>query len=151
MKACMMVQETKSNNSGFFLRAIQTLLFVVSFFATSNMVYAQAGATGTILGTVTDSTGAIVSNAVVVVTNTATGAKVRMTSSSSGDYQASSLNPGSYSVSAEMSGFQKSVTSSFTLAVDQKIRVNVMLKPGAVTETVQVMAQALTLDTDSSA
>ncbi len=145
------LQENKLTKSIFFLRAVQATLLFVSLFAISNRLYAQAGATGTILGTVTDSTGAIISNAVVTVTNTATDAKVRTTSSSSGDYQASSLNPGSYSVSAEMAGFQKSVTSAFTLAVDQKVRVNVVLKPGAVTETVQVMAQALALDTDSSA
>ncbi|GGG74780.1 hypothetical protein GCM10011585_16890 [Edaphobacter dinghuensis] len=145
------IQKNKSAKIKIFLRAAQATLLFVSLFAVSDRLYAQAGATGTILGTVTDSTGAIVANAVVTVTNTATDAKVRMTSSSSGDYQASSLNPGSYSVSAEMSGFQKSVTSDFTLAVDQKIRVNVVLKPGAVTETVQVMAQALALDTDSSA
>ena len=43
------------------------------------------------------------------------------------------------------------LTNTFTLAVDQKVRVNVILKPGAVTETVQVRAQGLTLDTDSAA
>ncbi|WP_348267321.1 TonB-dependent receptor [Edaphobacter paludis] len=127
------------------------MLFLFTLIAASGRLYAQAGATGTILGTVSDSTGAMVPNANVTVTNTATGAVVRMTTSSSGDYQASSLNPGTYSVSAEMAGFQKSVTSSFTLAVDQRIRVNVALKTGAVTETVEVMAQALALDTDSSA
>ncbi|MEO6816196.1 MAG: TonB-dependent receptor [Edaphobacter sp.] len=151
MRFHVTIQNNRAKNSLLYWRAFAAAFLVISLFAISNKLYAQAGATGTILGTVTDSTGAIVSNAVVVVTNTATGAKVHITSSSSGDYQASSLNPGSYSVSAEMSGFQKSVTSAFTLAVDQKIRVNVMLKPGAVTETVQVMAQALTLDTDSSA
>jgi hypothetical protein len=145
------IQGIGLSKSRFLLRSIQIALLVVSLFAVSARLYAQAGATGTILGTVTDSTGAIISNAVVTVTNAATGAKVRLTSSSSGDYQASSLNPGSYSVTAEMAGFQKSVTSTFTLAVDQKIRVNVMMKPGAITETVQVMAQALALDTDSSA
>src|SRR5665213_2791680 len=151
MQIRMTIQNCKSKQSRFFLNLVKTALLVMIPFGISSMAYGQAGATGTILGTVTDSTGAIVSNAAVTVTNTATNSKVRITSSSSGDYQASSLNPGSYSVSAEMSGFQKSMTSSFTLAVDQKIRVNIMLKPGAVTETVQVMAQALTLDTDSSA
>ncbi len=127
------------------------MLFLVALLVFSGRLYAQAGATGTILGTVTDSTGAMIPNAVVTVKNAATGTTVRTTTSSSGDYQASSLNPGTYSVSAEMTGFQKSVTNTFTLTVDQKVRVNVALKTGAVTETVEVMAQALTLDTDSSA
>ena len=151
MKSSAISHKDRWTRAGFFLRSIEAVLLLLTLVAVSGRLYAQAGATGTILGTVTDSTGAIMPNAVVVVTNTATNAKVRMTTSSSGDYQASSLNPGTYSVSAEMPGFQKSVTSEFTLAVDQKMRVNVELKTGAVTETVEVRAQALSLDTDSSA
>ena len=124
------------------------LLFLLV--ATGRM-FGQAGATGTVLGTVTDTTGAIIPNVKVTVTNTATNAASRTTTSSSGDYYASSLNPGTYSVSAEAKGFQKSVTSVFTLTVDQKVRVDLALKPGAVTETLEVTAQAVTLDTDSAA
>ena len=145
------IQRGRLTKPSLFLKSIWATLFLAALFSVSSRLYAQGGATGTVLGTVTDSTGAIVPNANVTVTNTATGTKVRVATSSSGDYQASSLNPGSYSVSAEMAGFEKSVTSAFTLAVDQKIRVNVALKTGAVTETVEVMAQALALDTDSSA
>ena len=151
MKDSSTIQAGRMMTARWFLRSIQATLFLFTLMAISGRLYAQAGATGTILGTVTDATGAVVPNAVVTVKNTATGITVRTTSSSTGDYQASSMNPGTYSVSAEMAGFQKSVTSSFTLAVDQKVRVNVTLKPGAVTETVEVMAQALSLDTDSSA
>ena len=50
-----------------------------------------------------------------------------------------------------MKGFQKSVTTAFTLAVDQRVRVDLALKPGAVTDTIEVTAQAVTLDTDSTA
>jgi hypothetical protein len=114
-------------------------------------LFAQAGATGTILGTVTDSTGAIVANAKVTVTNTATNVPFRTVTSSSGDYYAPSLNPGEYKVSVESTGFQKSVTNTITLTVDQKVRVDVALKPGAVSETLEVTAQAVTLDTDSAA
>ena len=151
MKVSTTIQADRLIVSRLFLRSVQAMLFLFTLMTISGRLYAQAGATGTILGTVTDATGAVVPNAVVTVKNAATGAIVRTTSSSSGDYQASSLNPGTYSVSAERAGFQKSQTNTFTLAVDQKVRVNVTLKPGAVTETVEVMAQALTLDTDSSA
>jgi len=151
MRASAAITTERSTSFRLFQRSIQAALFVFALLLASGRLYAQAGATGTILGTVTDSTGAMIPNATVTVKNTATGATVRTITSSSGDYQASSLNPGSYSVSAEMTGFQKSVTSSFTLAVDQKVRVNVSLNPGDVTQTVEVQAQGLTLDTDSSA
>lgn len=134
-----------------FLSHWTTVLFVIlAFGAVAARLSAQAGATGTVVGTVTDATGAFIPNANVTVKNTQTGAVVRTSTSSSGDYQASSLNPGTYSVSAEMKGFEKTVTSAFALDVDQKVRVNVQMKLGAVTETVEVDSQALGLDTDSS-
>ena len=100
------IQKGRLPKSQLFLRSIRGLPPLVALIATSGTLYAQAGATGTILGTVTDASGAVVPNATVTVTNAATGATVRITSSSSGDYQAPSLNPGNLSVSAEMSGFQ---------------------------------------------
>ncbi len=113
-------------------------------------LFAQ-GATGTILGTVTDTSGAIVSGAKVTVTNTSTNSAYRTMTNSAGDYNAPALNPGPYKVSVESAGFEKSVTNTITLTVDQKVRVDVSLKPGAVSETLEVTAQAVSLDTDSAA
>ena len=127
-----------------------TLCFTVLLMMAGRLL-AQAGATGTILGTVTDSSGAIVPNAKVTVTNTGTNGEFRTITSSAGDYNAPSLNPGSYKVTVEAPGFQKSVTTAITLTVDQRVRVDVSLKPGAVSETLEVTAQAVTLDTDSTA
>ena len=126
------------------------LLILILLVGTGRM-FGQAGATGTILGTVTDSTGAIIPNVKVTVINTATNVAFRTTTSSAGDYYAPSLNPGTYSVSAEAKGFQKSLTTGFVLAVDQKVRIDLALKPGAVTDTVEVTAQAVELDTDTAA
>lgn len=133
------------------MRSLRITLCFIVFGLLAGKLFAQAGATGTILGTVTDSSGAIVSNAKVTVTNTATNVDVRQVTSSSGDYNAPALNPGTYKVTVEAAGFQKSVTSGLTLTVDQKVRVDVALKPGAVSETLEVTAQAVTLDTDSAA
>ncbi len=113
--------------------------------------YGQAGATGSVLGTVTDTSGAVVPGAEVTVTNVETNVPFRTVTSSAGDYIAPVLNPGHYRVIAQMKGFEKTQTSSFTLTVDQKIRVNLTLKPGEVSETVAVTAQAVSLDTDSEA
>lgn len=124
-------------------------LAVLSLGASS--LFGQAGATGSILGTVTDSTGAVVPGAKVTVTNTATGVPFPTVTSSSGDYLAPGLQVGTYSVTAEAKGFQKSVTNGIVLSVDQHRRVNVVLQAGAVTSTVTVSAQAVALDTDSEA
>jgi hypothetical protein len=133
------------------MRSFRFPLGLILLLVAAGRLLGQAGATGTILGTVTDSTGAIVPGVKVTVTNTATNSTFRTTTSSAGDYYAPSLEPGTYSVSAELKGFQKSVTTGFTLAVDQKVRIDLALKPGAVTETLEVTAQAVELDTDSAA
>lgn len=112
---------------------------------------AQTGATGTVLGTISDSTGALLPNVKVTVTNTGTNLAFRTETSSAGDYSAPSLNPGTYTVTAEAPGFEKSVTKPFTLTVDQKLRVDLSLKPGSITETMEVTAQAVELDTDTAA
>jgi hypothetical protein len=133
------------------MRSLRIALALVVLVVFGGKVFAQAGATGTVLGTVTDSSGAIVQGAKVTITNVATNVSFRTISSSAGDYYAPSLNPGTYKVTVEAQGFQRSATNSFTLSVDQKVRVDVALKPGAVSETVDVTAQAVSLDTDSAA
>jgi hypothetical protein len=133
------------------MRSIRFSLVLMFLLATAGTMFGQAGATGTILGTVTDGSGAVLPNVKVTVTNTATNIAFHATTSSAGDYNAPSLNPGLYSVTAEAPGFQKTKTAAFTLTVDQKVRIDLALKPGAVTDTVEVTAQAVELDTDSSA
>jgi hypothetical protein len=125
------------------------LLFAGLFAMTGNLL-AQAGATGTILGTVTDSSGALVPNARITVTNTATKVAAQTITNSAGDYNVSALNPGTYTVTAEAAGFQKTVVSSFTLTVNQHARVDLALKPGGVSETVTTTAQSVALDTDTA-
>ena len=125
--------------------ALWALLLVL---ATGTM-FGQAGATGSISGTVTDSSGAVLPNVKVTVTNTATNQAYHTVTTSAGDYSAQSLSPGTYTVTAETAGFEKSKTNVFRLTVDPKIRLNLSLKPGAVTETMEVTAQAVELDTQN--
>ena len=132
------------------MRVVRISVYLTVLLMLSGRLFAQGGATGTILGTVTDSTGAIVPNVKVTVTNTATKVVFQTITNSSGDYNAPALNPGSYTISAEAKGFQKTVTTAITLTVNQHERVDLALKPGAVTETIETTAQAVTLDTDSA-
>ena len=129
------------------VRISALLLFLLGM---SCKLFAQAGATGTILGTVTDSAGAVVPNATITVTNTGTKSAFQTVTNSAGDYNAPALNPGTYTVSAQARGFEKAVISSFALTVNQHARVDLTLKPGAVTETVETTAQAVSLDTDTA-
>src|SRR4051794_12515007 len=80
------------------MRSLRITLCFTVLLMLAGRLFAQAGATGTILGSVTDTSGAIVPNAKVTVTNTATNSDFRTTTSSAGDFNAPSLNPGPYRV-----------------------------------------------------
>ena len=129
-------------------RSLFACLLVV---VTAGLLNGQTGGNSSILGTVTDNSGAVVANASVNITNVNTGQIAHTTTGSSGDFTVPSLNSGNYSVTVEAPGFQKSVTNDISLSVDQKARVNVSLKAGAVSTTVEVNATAVNLDTDTSA
>jgi hypothetical protein len=133
------------------MRIGRIILCLTVLLLMTDKLFGQAGVTGTILGTVTDTSGAIIPNAPVDVTNTATGLTTRVKSTGAGDYTATNLIPGTYRVSVQMSGFSKSVVNDIVLVVGQDARANVQLKPGAVSETIEVNASAVALDTDSSA
>jgi carboxypeptidase family protein/TonB-dependent receptor-like protein len=126
-----------------------SLLALTLLFA--NLAYGQGGANGTILGTVTDNSGAVVAGAAVDVTNLATNVTNHTQTTSSGDFTLPFLTPGAYRVIVQAPGFQKTVTDNVTLAVAQQARVNVSLRPGTVSESVEVQASAVALDTDTAA
>jgi hypothetical protein len=106
--------------------------------------------TGTILGTVTDSSGAIVSGAKVTVTNSETGLTRTAVTDAAGEYTVPSLPTGLYVVLAEMTGFKASALSNVELGVDQRVRIDVKLEVGAMSETLTVEASTPLLQTSSS-
>jgi hypothetical protein len=106
--------------------------------------------TGTILGTVVDSTGAIVEGAKVTITNSGTGLTRTVTTDKLGEYTAPSLPTGNYVVTAEMTGFKIAALSGIELGVDQRVRIDVTLELGTMTETVTIQAATPLLQTSSS-
>src|SRR5437660_7382115 len=100
---------------------------VLCFAATS-----LAQTTGTILGSVKDSTSAVVPGASVTVTNNATKAARSVLSDEVGNYVIPLLQAGDYEITAELAGFQK-VIRKITLEVDQRARVDITLSVGSVT------------------
>jgi hypothetical protein len=107
-------------------------------------------ATGQITGTVRDATGAVMSEVKVVVTNQQTGLTRETKSGANGDYVVPLLPVGLYVVTGEQSGFKTAIFSEVSLTVDQIQRVDLVLAPGNVTETVEVQSSALALDTASA-
>jgi len=105
---------------------------------------------GTVSGTLTDSTGALVQGARVTLQDEQKGYHFTVTSDSSGRYLFASIPPGTYSVTAEMKGFQKTVRTHITLNVSENPTADLTLKVAAAGETVQVSAEAQTIKTEDA-
>ena len=105
---------------------------------------------GTILGRVTDTTGAVVPGVTVTLTNTGTKLTRVVTTDTGGEYSAPSLPTGNYTVAAEISGFKSVTMSNVDLGVDQRVRIDVKLEVGALTESVTIEAESPLVQTSSS-
>lgn len=115
----------------------------------TSALFGQQGR-GTIQGTVTDATGAPVSVVAITVTNVETNSVFRTETNDQGYYAAPNLAVGSYSVTAERTGFRKSVRTGLAIQVDQRAQVDIRLDIGEVAETVEVKAEAPLVDTSNT-
>jgi len=105
---------------------------------------------GTIVGTVTDASGAFVTGAKVVLKNTGTNASQSGTTGSTGGYTFVNLTPGTYSVTASHSGFKAAATSAIDVQIGGTARVDLSLPVGAETETITVTTAPPDLHTDNA-
>jgi hypothetical protein len=101
-----------------------------------------------ISGTVADSSGAVIPGAKVTITNTSTGVVSATTTTSIGTFTVVGLQPGTYSVAADSSGFMNSV-GQVMVEVARISTINISLQPGSTSQTVNVKETAITLDTTS--
>jgi len=101
--------------------------------------------TGTILGTVSDPSGAVIVGARVTATQLDTGFSRTAATDEAGSYTLVNMPLGKYQVKAEMAGFKTGVSGPFQLVVDQKLRSNFVLAVGEVSETIEVTGVGTTL------
>ncbi len=109
--------------------------------------YSQA-VNGTILGTVTDATGAVVPNAKVTITETNTNISRSGQTNESGNYVFPDVPPGTYAVSMEQTGFKRERRSGVVVEVNSTARVDASLQPGSVSESVEVTGTPPAMQTD---
>lgn len=133
------------SSSGRWNGLIMCLLFAVAYIMCPT---ANAQTSSGIRGRVTDSTGAVIPKAKVLVHNEKTGVDKTTVSTGSGDYSVPFLDPGIYDVRVEAERFQSVNKTSLSLATDQTLAVNFLLQPGNVTQTVSVNASSVVLDYD---
>ena len=113
----------------------------------AGLLFGQA-VNGSLLGTVTDSSGATVAQAKVTITETKTGLSRNMETNDSGNYSFPTLDPGTYRVSVEHPGFRTAVKEGVEVLVNTTMRADLVLQPGQVSESVTVTAETAILQTD---
>jgi len=113
------------------------------------LAFGQA-VTGSLLGAVTDDSGAAVAKAKVTIIETNTGIQRSAETNQSGVYVFPGLESGSYSVSAEFAGFRRAARDGLEVSANTTVRANFVLQPGIVTQTVDVIGRAPQLQTDRS-
>jgi carboxypeptidase family protein len=104
---------------------------------------------GSITGTISDATGAVVANAAIEAKNVATGQTYTATSTQTGNYTLPQLPAGSYEVLVNVQGFKKYTRQGLSLAPTQVMRIDVALEVGSSAETVTVTAEATLMKTES--
>jgi len=120
------------------------LLLVASF----GMAQTTVG-TGSIIGTVTDPSGAVVSGAKVTITNVATGQVISLTTNASGAYNSGALIPGRYATRVAVRGFQQSEVN-LTVLVGNTANGNVQLQVGQESQVVEVQGAAVQVNTEQA-
>jgi hypothetical protein len=113
-------------------------LVLFSLFVSAERLLVYGQATGSIYGTVTDETRAVLPDVTVTITHQETGLTRRLTTNDAGNYEAPLLPVGSYTVEAKRQGFARFVRSGIKLSVNENLRIDIVLKVGALTEEVVV-------------
>ena len=138
----------KSNNAWMSRVGRYTPFLILCVFLSLPTLRLGAQAVGGVNGTVTDSAGASVAGANVTATDLSTHVSSHAVTSSVGTYTITALNPGHYDVSVEASGFKKGVQTGVTVEIAKQSTVNFQLAPGTTSQTVQVAASAVSLNTE---
>ena len=132
-------------------RVLYAVVLVVMALMGSSGVYGQGGATGAISGSVVDASGGSVAGAEVQIIDSRTEVLVRkLPTDSDGSFVVPLLPPGAYSVVVNKSGFSQVKADGIEVRVTETTKVTITLKPGAVSERVEISAQVTTVETTNA-
>jgi hypothetical protein len=131
------------------IRSTSTKWMVAAAMLTCALANAQTTGFGTISGSVTDLSQAIVIGAKITITNIATGVVREAVTNDSGYYEVQALIPGTYRVAVVQTGFQEAIREGITVATNARLNISFQLTVGLATQEVTVSAEAPLLNTES--
>ncbi len=129
---------------------MKTFLLLTLAVVCCTSLWAQTGATATVIGTVTDPTGAVVTGATITATNVETRLTRAAVTDNEGNYTIFSLPVGTYDVRAQSRGFRVSDVKDVVLTIDQKARLDFRMTVGETSETVTITGESPIVKTDDS-
>src|SRR6266567_1502767 len=138
----------KAISSGILRASLTMTAVLLLLFLSAPPLHAQVD-TGSILGAVTDASGAPINGAKVTLTNEGTSAALSTTTGTDGSYKFTPIKIGSYKVTASFQGFQTTTQTNIPVNVGADVLINFALKPGAVTEVIEVSSAPPVLETQS--
>src|ERR1700694_2385466 len=118
-------------------RWLVSLLVLLGLMGSAPALRAQ-GVSGRILGSVQDSSGAVIGRASVTATDTGTGITTTITSDANGQYRLDNLQPGTYKVEVKATGFRPFISNGNVVNVDEATRLDATLQVGSAGETIEV-------------
>ena len=128
---------------------LHPILVLIFAFSLAAPVLAQ-NITGTIVGTVRDSSGGVMPGAAVSLTNEETNVQFAVITDETGDFVAPNLAPGIYTVKTEATGFKQNIVKGVRLLANRTVRVDIVLEPGAIAQEVQVQATAPVVNSETA-
>jgi Carboxypeptidase regulatory-like domain len=145
MKASEVLQTLDTSSNGRWI--CRLLVLAVLLFGLPFLAKAQ---TGTIVGTITDASGAVMPSVAVTITNTDTGLVTHLATNAAGEYVAPLLHIGHYTVQAKASNFKVAQQNDIVLEVGDRRRVDFQLTVGTTTQEVTVQAHPIAVQSDSN-
>ncbi|GEM_PF-861969 len=130
------------------IRKIVDLVFIL--FVISGVSLAQVSINGSLRGRVVDQNGSAVAHATVILFNGATKQTQTTTTNEDGEYIIARVSSGHYNVSFEANGFQKTVQENVQISVNENVTLDVALKIGAVSETVEIQSEQQIVQSEAS-
>jgi hypothetical protein len=126
-----------------------TLAIMTTLLISASVASAQTP-TASVVGRVTDASGAVLPGVTIAITNPDTSRSSEAVTNANGDYTILFLNPSRYVLEASLAGFRNYKRSAFTLEVEQTLRLDIRMELGAITETVNVTEAAPLLNTETA-